>query len=584
MSLMGSLYIGRSGIQTSQDALNTTANNLANIQTEGYVRQQVLQADQHYNSLGLSATTCNQVGNGVTMGDIRQVRDQFMDAAYRQESGRQAFYEASHAAISEIETLFGELEGVQVSEALADLWDALQEVSKTPNDSTALALFRDAAGEFTERCTDVYSGMKEYQLTLNIKIEESVDRINQLGYTIYSLNKQICTIESAGLENANDLRDLRNNALDELSALANISYKETAEGYVLVDLEGADFVTSTRRYEMGVKYDEETDLATPIWPQLDEAEVFDLETPILSKLNTDIGQLKAYLLARGERPYDYTYMPVEPDATDLESYPLGEEDPAYLADLDTYKQKLEAYNSGISASAIGNTMVQFDQLFHGIVTKINDILCPNKEVELADGSFVTILDEENCSYSAEGEIGIELFTRNGYERYTKQTLSLANGETKECYVFNEEIEGQRSTLYTVGNVSINDRVMQDESLIPMTTETGDADYGRAFELIDAWTESFAKTSPESTAMVDYQTYYVQMVGNIANLGSVYNASSEALTSTTTYLDEQRQQVAGVSSDEELTNMVKFQSAYNASSRYFNVVDEMLEHLIAQLGA
>ena len=41
----------------------------------------------------------------------------------------------------------------------------------------------------------------------------------------------------------------------------------------------------------------------------------------------------------------------------------------------------------------------------------------------------------------------------------------------------------------------------------------------------------------------------------------------------------REQIMGVSSDEELTNMVKFQNAYNASSRYINVVDEMLEHLI-----
>ena len=74
-----------------------------------------------------------------------------------------------------------------------------------------------------------------------------------------------------------------------------------------------------------------------------------------------------------------------------------------------------------------------------------------------------------------------------------------------------------------------------------------------------------------------------MLGDIANLGSVYKASEDALDTTTTYLDNERQKVAGVSSDEELTNMIRFQSAYNASSRYFTVVSDMLDYLLAQLG-
>ena len=67
MSLMSDLYVGHSGLTTSQNALNTTGNNLANIQTKGYTRQQVVQSDAIYNSLGLSATTANQVGSGVTI-------------------------------------------------------------------------------------------------------------------------------------------------------------------------------------------------------------------------------------------------------------------------------------------------------------------------------------------------------------------------------------------------------------------------------------------------------------------------------------------------------------------------------------
>ena len=581
MSLMSDLYVGHSGLTTSQNALNTTGNNLANIQTKGYTRQ-VVQSDAIYNSLGLSATTANQVGSGVTIAAIRQVRDRFMDTAYRQESGRQGFYSASYSAVSEIETLFGEMEGVKVSTVISDLWSSIQELAKTPNDTTSLALFRDSAEQFVERFTDVYNGMKEYQSKLNIKVENTVNRINELGNTIFSLNKQILTIESGGVEHANDLRDLRNSALDELSGLVNISYKESAEGYILVDIEGKDFVTNTCYYSMDLDYDLITGFETPVWPQLNNEEVFDMSQPISTRLNTDIGELKAYILARGSGTYNYTDMPVKPDSSDTDTYPLGETDPQYIADLAEYEDKMDAYDE-ISSSAIGKVMTEFDQLFHGIVTQINDILSPNKTVTLEDGTKVKVLDEDNCSYGANGEIGVELFSRKAIDRYTKQTLTLEDGTTAEYYVYNEENPNSTNTLYTLGNVKINDDVLKDESILPMTTKQGDADHDRALALVNAWTSSFARLNPVDASDVDYQTYYTQMLGDIANLGSVYKASEDALDTTTTYLDNERQKVAGVSSDEELTNMIRFQSAYNASSRYFTVVSDMLDYLLAQLG-
>ena len=228
-------------------------------------------------------------------------------------------------------------------------------------------------------------------------------------------------------------------------------------------------------------------------------------------------------------------------------------------------------------------MTEFVQLFHGIVTQINDILSPNKTVTLDDGTKVKVLDEDNCSYGANGEIGVELFSRKAIDRYTKQTLTLEDGTTAEYYVYNEEDPNSTNTLYTLGNVKINDDVLKDESILPMTTKQGDADHDRALALVNAWTSSFARLNPVDASDVDYQTYYTQMLGDIANLGSVYKASEDALDTTTTYLDNERQKVAGVSSDEELTNMIRFQSAYNASSRYFTVVSDMLDYLLAQLG-
>lgn len=584
MSLMGSLYVGTSGMSTSQRSLNTTAHNLANVDTKGYTRQQIVQADSIYNTVGPTmAIGATKTGLGVTLAEVRQVRDRFIDAAYRLEAGREAFYTANYQTMEEMESFFGEMEGVEVQTSLTELWSAISELAKQPNDTTQLAMLKQKAAAFVERCNDVAIGLNDYQDNIEIKVKETIDRINELGQQIHMLNKDICTIEASGVENANDLRDARNLAIDELSSLIKTDYKEDANGMITVRAENVDFVTTSGVWEMGQRYDKQTGMTTPIWSHLKDAEVFDFSVGISTLANTDVGKLKAHVLARGVEQADYTDMPIAPDAKNIEKYPLGTSDPAYQVDLQTYNDKMKHYNTYISNSTINNIQTEFDQLFHGIVSTINDILCPNEKVTLADGSSVWVLDEENCSYGANGEIGVELFSRHGYERYTVQSLTLADGTTQDYYVYNEEVEGKRGTMYTVGNVVMNPTVMQNVNTLGMTTAQGEADKQRADALLNAWSNSFAKLNPYSSSAVDYQTYYIQLIGEIGNLGSIYSNISDALSTTTEYLEAQRSKVAGVSSDEELTNMVRFQNAYNASSRYINVVSEMLEHIISQLG-
>ena len=107
MPLMGSFYVGVSGLQTSQNALNTTAHNLSNIETEGYTRQQTLLEDRFYNTLGNASVSAKQTGLGVQYAEVRQVRDAFLDLSYREETGRKDFYEIAYETSTEIETMLG---------------------------------------------------------------------------------------------------------------------------------------------------------------------------------------------------------------------------------------------------------------------------------------------------------------------------------------------------------------------------------------------------------------------------------------------------------------------------------------------
>ena len=94
----------------------------------------------------------------------------------------------------------------------------------------------------------------------------------------------------------------------------------------------------------------------------------------------------------------------------------------------------------------------------------------------------------------------------------------------------------------------------------------------------------SRSSPPSDVTPTTLTgFYTKFIGELGTTGSVYKTTSETLTATKNSIDESRQGVIGVSSDEELTNMIRYQNAYNASSRYMNVISEMIEHLITSLG-
>ena len=117
----GSMFIGVAGLQSSQNALNVTSNNLANLDTTGYVRQSVLFADRDYVTFNTTAAISNQQsGLGVTIGDVVHSRDVFLDRLYRTESSRQSFYASTSEALTEVQNYYQELEGQAFQDALTD--------------------------------------------------------------------------------------------------------------------------------------------------------------------------------------------------------------------------------------------------------------------------------------------------------------------------------------------------------------------------------------------------------------------------------------------------------------------------------
>ncbi|MBQ9341321.1 MAG: flagellar hook-associated protein FlgK [Lachnospiraceae bacterium] len=578
----GSLYVGKSGLSGAQNAINVTANNLSNLNTKGYVREQVLFADMEYSTLSEAkmnhlynqSINMKQSGLGVSVGDVVHTRDIFLDTYFRSESGRMNFYDTCHGTTNEIQELLQETEGEAFQEVMADLNEAVQELVKNPGSSINQNLLVQKATLFVERSAALYESLKEYQLNLNSQIEDKVKRINELGKGIAELNDRIRTVEANHVETAMELRDQRDLYLDELGTLARITFKEQEDGAVTVKLEAQEFVDRFTCHQMGTRTDTTTGFKTPIWKELSDeikeeyVDVYDFTVDISSEMNTDIGALKAIVMCRGTEVADFR---------------------------DIVEKSEQEFANTTQLSPIETAEAQLDHYVRSIVSTLNNLFTPLKEVTIEVGTqelTVQVWDEENGTVGAAGERpAAELFTRKSRPRYTE----VVDNDGKTWYVYNGEDIGEdrydsngnripkdTATFYNILNLEVNKALTADETRLATFRQNGEVDHTLADKLAKVFDTDTLELSPNTTKF-SYKNYYDNMVGYVASTGSVYMSVTNTLTSSVSSIENQRTMVIGVSSDEELSNMIRFQSAYNAASRFITTIDEMIEHMIMQLG-
>lgn len=617
MSLFTSFNAGVSGLQSSQAGLNTTAHNLANTKTQGYTRQQNINKDTYYQTIKTTTNSTLQVGYGTTVATIRQIRNEFLDKEYRKEVSRQTFYEVQYNTATEIEDILGETEGVEFNDVLSDIWQTVQDLSTNPESITNRKLFITQAESFLEKAQNVYSALKSYQVNLNSQIESQVTSINKIADQIAELNTKISAAEASGLENANDYRDARNLLLDQLAEYTNYDYYEDSTGQVNVRINNAPLVDESRSYHMACKniknqkYDEATGtytdiesspMYTVVWEKNGYGEVYDINRAYSQEEETDMGSLLGILTARGKNVGVYTDIVQNPTSYELENY-----------------------NNTTGNCLLEKIEAQFDLLIHKIVTAVNDAFAPNVDADLtgvtgtdANGKAMPaltnakVLDANNCLVGADDDetIGTEVFTRKGQgSRYTvytvngpvtttdengntitltKENVAADGTKTYSLYVYNEEDADDKNTLYTLQNMEVNSSLKENYSYLPVKGNPATGNYGTYLQtpyenILASWRKEDTALDPNALSKYGADGFYDAMVGNLATQGSVWKSIMENQTKETESIEDKRQQIAGVSTEEEMTSLLMYQHAYNAASRYITTVDAMLQHLIERLG-
>lgn len=231
-----SFEIPKSGLMVNQRGLDVTGHNIANVNTNGYTRQQAMITSGPVQNES-SSRGQYQLGLGADIQEVRQIRHTFLDNIYRQESTTLGYWESRNKTFQDVQAILGEPMGAGLQNVMNQFWDSWQELSKQPDSLTVRALVRQRGEALTQQVNHMGDQLDKQQSDLNAEIKVRIDEVNQLTGTIAGLNVQIMKNEVNG-DKANDLRDNRNNAVDRLSKLCDADVNEMQDGQLAVTLGG----------------------------------------------------------------------------------------------------------------------------------------------------------------------------------------------------------------------------------------------------------------------------------------------------------------------------------------------------------
>lgn len=631
------LNIAYTGLLASNAAMNTTSNNIANVQTEGYSRQQVTQ--QAANALRVFQTY-GCAGAGVETLAIERVRDEFYDGRFWDNNAQLGEYDMKQYYMQQLETYFDD-DGK--STGFKTIFDQLmitgmQALLKDPNSATAKSQFVGYAGALTEYFNGMAGNLEKVQKDINQEIKLKVDQINSLAGEIASLNKQINTIELAGTK-ANELRDRRTLLIDELSKIVDVEVKETP----IIDANNENRETGANRYMVkiaggqmlvdGSDYNGLECVARTSYEKVNQTdidglyEVYWADGQKFNLYNASMGGDLAGLIqmrdgnngenftgqvtatgttttADGKTHDTVTVKVTKAYLQDLNKCNLS--DQGGILDLGNQEFYYDSWEYTCEYDANGNATYSYtftlsdseknprgitndrvgkkaeigtDLSYQGIPYYMNQM---NEWIRTFSQKFNDIL---TSGYSGSGDPGVKMFTGNkatsseqfllddAAKRYDKQ-------EKKNSKV-TVKVNDDSYYRLTAKNFDILDAMEQDPSL--MANRKNASDGVEQNDLLNDLKNLATDKNKMSFRGCNASEFLQCILSDVALNASRANTFYASFKDISNTIDNQRISISGVDEDEEAVNLVKYQNGYNLASKMIQTLTEIYDRLILETG-
>lgn len=566
--LFAALGIGISGMQAHQIAMRITGQNIANVNTEGYSRQRADLIGRDPVNLGYIGA----IGRGVDVGDIIQMRDEFLDVLYRTENSHLWQSRTERNYLARVEDAFLEPSDVGLSTLLDGFFTSLQDLATNPESQPIRAAVVASARTLVDSFRGVTDRLDDLRTDANNAIKDQVGQINNLSEQIADLNRRIVDFES-GTAKANDLRDRRAYLLDQLSRITAITVTEDKAGAVTVETGGMDIVR-------GVFYD---DIEAVVDPSLDPIRN-DFVKIVHSRSGTDMtitgGELYGLLNVR-----DNTLPTIETDLNDLANTLIAE------------FNKIHSQGNGLN----GFTSLTSDN-FVLAGTEGNDLDDPATGLAFTpvDGSFeINVIDATGAVATTTITVDLDGVGADdslndlaaNLNAVADISASVSNGrlvitaDPTYSFTFSNDSSNVLQVLglntffsgSNASNIDVNSVVENDLTLIAASLSTDPLDTGNNENALNlAGLQQGLVMESGIATLGDSLNATVSNIGNVANRLDLEAQTQDLFVRE---MNSRRQEVSGVDLNEEAANLIRFQRGFEAAARLITVTDAMLEAII-----
>lgn len=562
MGLFGALDVGYRGLTASQLSMSVTGQNISNANTEGYSRKRVqISSDSRLDD------TFGQMGNGVVVDQVERIRNQFIDVQVNKEVGTKGYYETLDGAYERIENIFTEPTENGLNQYLDTFWNSWQDLSNNPADLSARELVKTNSEVLTSQFETVADQLRNYKLSINSSIDSEIDQINNLIREISVLNDEIALVELVEGQMANDSRDNRTRRLRDLAEKIDVDFYEDKDGRITVTTAGSIVVgpKDTNELELYRKTVQEPDgfMYSEIFARFDNTKanyepkdgvlrgLFEIRDEEIKGFEDSLDEM-AKTLVEEVNNIHYTGYDLDSD-TGLYFF-----DPS-LTTASTISVSSDILNDSknIAAAQGGSVADPFGLPLPG------NVPAGTRSINLTDSTVNALYDPSYTDW-LEGTVRITL---GGVE-------------------LNEGPGADYVVDYDRGVVFFNNAsTVPDGSPVNIEFQYNDSPYGGIGDGSNALTiaqikDNFTmKEDVNGNATQSIGEFYSSFIGELGIDRNEATSNYETREFIIEQLDKRIQEISGVSLDEEMANMIKFEHTYQASARYIGVINEMMDVLL-----
>jgi len=540
MSLLGLYNIGESALIASQAALAVTSNNIANANTPGYSTEAVT-----LNIANPVQTSAGSVGSGVTATGVTRSYNQFIGAQLLTQQQNQSASSATSQTWGQVEQVMNEAQGIGLSGPLNDFFNAWNDVATSPDSSAARTTLLQDANNLVSSAQTIGSSLTDTVNNANTSITNDVSQVNMIVSDIAGLNQQIVQQEAGTTgTQPNDLLDQRDAKLTALAQLTNFSTYTASNGSITVEIGGQNLVSGTLTNTMSTTADSNGNQAVVL-----------NGTNITSSITG--GDIGGQIASRNGIQ--------NTTLTGLNTL---------IASLTLQVNKLNSTGFGLDGST-GNDFFNAPQL-----TTLNNTTNAN--------ITATVSNEANLSAT---EYNFT-FSGGNYSVYNNQTGALVTGPT--AYTAGTPID-LSTTLGMTVDIPAGAPASGSFTISPLTSAIS----GFGVALTDPNKVAAASTAAgvpgdnsnatlisqlagQTISDLGNETFSNYYSGIVSTVGSTAQSASDSLTfdnNLVSSLQNQQASVSGVSLDQEATNLMLYQRAYDAAAQIITVTDQMVQTLL-----